>query len=144
MRKINDAGFDLIKSFESCSLTVYQDIKGIFTQGWGHISGITADSPPITQEQADDWLDDDLDTAEASVSNNITADLTDNQFSALVSLVFNCGNAPLLGHLGEYLNNGDYEAAADAFLQWCHAGGKVIAGLLRRREAEKALFQTPQ
>lgn len=141
-RHINDAGFALIKSFESCRLEPYLDSAGIPTCGWGHVNDVTMDMAPITQEQADEWLSDDLINAEEAVCDNMPESLTDNQFSALVSLVFNCGTAPLDGHLGEDINQGHLDQAAEEWLKWDHASGVVVGGLLRRREAELALFQT--
>ena len=140
---INAAGIALIRSFEDCSLTAYQDVKGVWTQGIGHTKGITADSLPITPDIAEQWLQDDLMDAEDEIDQHITVDLNDNQYAALTSLVFNCGPAPLLGHIGMYLNASEFQQAADAFLQWDHAGSKIIPGLQRRRTAERLLFLTP-
>lgn len=143
MPQLNQAGIDLIKKFEGLSLTVYPDIKGIFTQGYGHIRGITKDSPPITQQQADDWLKSDLNDACLDVLHySNPAILNDNQFSALVSLVYNCGVAPMKGTLGNYIRQSKFTIAANEFDKWCHAGGKIILGLKLRRAAEKALFLT--
>lgn len=141
MSQINDAGLNLVKSFESCSLTPYQDIKGVWTIGWGHTGpDVTA---PITQEQADAFLMHDLGTAEYEIDNRIDAPLNENQFSALVSLVYNCGPAPLVGHLGQYLIAGRYDQAADAFLNWDHVNGQIVHGLTQRRTAERDLFLMP-
>ena len=142
-RMVNDAGYELIQSFESCSLTPYLDGGGVPTIGWGHTKHVTMDMGPITQEEADDFLDDDLDVSEDVVNNAIKVPLTDNQFSALVSLVFNCGPAPLSGTLGHKLNAGDYSGAAQEFPKWDHVNKVVSIGLLRRRNAEMALFLKP-
>jgi lysozyme len=146
-RLITDAGIKLIQSFESCTLTRYQDEGGIWTQGWGHIKGITADSQPITQNQADAWFLEDISIAEASVSCLITERLTDDQYDAVVSLAYNAGSAPLLGRLGRYLNSGDMNKAAAEFDKWVHVkenGIEVVCnGLVRRRAAEKQLFLMP-
>lgn len=142
MSQLNQAGIDLIKSFESCKLVAYQDQKGIWTIGWGHTANVN-EGDTCTQEQADQWLIDDLQNAENVITSLISVDLTDNQYSALVSLVFNCGSKPLHGHLGTYLTEGNFDAAAQQFLVWNHVGSKVDAGLTRRREAEKELFLTP-
>lgn len=141
-RHINDAALQLIKSFESCRLDAYQDGAGIWTQGWGHTDGITADSPDITQDQADEWLSDDLLNAEAAVQRLIEVVLTDNQYGALVSLTYNAGTAPLKRTLGTKLNAGDYAGAADQFMAWKMSGGVISDGLVRRRTAERALFLT--
>lgn len=147
INKLNDAGLELIKSFEGCSLAVYLDIAGNPTVGTGHL--ITDKDAPlkifdtITQAQADNYLKQDLSAACLDVENAIYAELNDNQYGALVSLVYNCGDAPLHGTLGNRLNANDYEAAADEFLRWNHVCGEVVDGLTRRREAERRLFNTP-
>lgn len=146
LNTINQATIDLIKSFEGCSLEVYHgkaDPPDVFSIGFGHTADVTADTPPITQEQADQYLKDDLSAACIDVENIIYAMLNDNQYGALVSLVYNVGNGPLNGTLGNRLNANDYEAAADEFLRWDHANGVEVAGLTRRREAERELFLTP-
>ncbi len=139
-RSVNAAGISLIESFESLSLTPYQDSVGVWTIGYGHTEDVSASSSPISEEEADTYLNSDLATAETEVGKYINATLNDNQFSALVSLVFNTGAAPLTHTLGTLLNAGNYANAADEFLKWNHAGGKISNGLTRRREAERELF----
>ena len=150
-RQINAAGLALVKKFESCSLEAYQDIKGVWTQGYGHIKGITADSPPCTQDQANEWLADDLQEAEGFVENwlyaNPMLNLNDNQFSALVSLVYNCGYAALTGSIGKAITAYDFETASECFLLWDKVAIDgvltVSQGLLNRRIAEQNLFNLP-
>ena len=139
MREINDSGFNLIKNFEGCRLSAYQDVKGIWTIGYGHIKGVQP-GQNITQEQAEQFLRDDLKIAAYWVSQLVPVPLTDNEFSALVSIVFNCGPSPLQATLGRKLKAGDFQGAADEFLKWHFAGGKPIQGLADRRECERALF----
>lgn len=140
---LNDAGKSLIKSFEKCSLIAYNDGYGVWTQGWGHTHGITPSSTPIMQDEADQWFDSDIAIFEPMVNTIITIPLNDNQYSALVSLCFNAGSAPLHQTLGTKLNAGDYTGAADQFLRWVYAGGRLSDGLVNRRLKEKALFLTP-
>lgn len=142
VREINQAGMELIKSFESCSLQPYKDSRGMWTIGYGHTLGVTGDYPNITQEQADALLRQDLAAAEGHVLHFITAELDDNQFAAIVSLTYNCGTAPLLGTLGQDLNDGYYDDAAAQILRWDHCNGQVVEGLTRRRKAEYDLFNT--
>jgi lysozyme len=147
MRTINDAGLSLVKSFESFQSHPYQDEGGIWTIGYGHTHGVTANSPSVSEAQASDILWADLQQFADYVSEYITADLNDNQFSALVALTENCGTAPLLDGLGQLVNKGEFEDAASHFLLWDkeHIDGELVpsAGLLRRRKAEMALFLTP-
>ena len=140
MRQINQAGFDLIKSFEGFSVRAYQDVSGVWTIGYGHTKNVTENSPDITQDEAQILLMVDLEDAETEVEHLVAAHLNDNQFSALVSLVFNVGIAPLLRGLGQKLKLQDYAGAADEFLKWNHSSGIVIDGLTRRRKAERNLF----
>lgn len=142
--KTNLAGLELIKEQEALRLKPYQDINGFWTEGYGHTKGVTRNSCAITSEQALEWLKEDVMESEHWIEKYIHVPLTNNQFSALASLVFNCGPAPLLATLGAYLNAKNYVKAADAFLPWDHItrnGEKiVVAGLVKRRQAERALF----
>ena len=123
-------------------MSAYQDNVGIWTIGYGHTRGVTENSPAITEEEAENLLFLDLQDAEIEVEHLVAVPLNDNQFSALVSLVFNVGITPLLRGLGQKLNRQDYEDAAQEFLFWNHAGGIVVDGLTRRRKAEMELFNT--
>ncbi len=141
-RKTNEAGIELIKAFEGLSLTPYYDVAGYPTVGYGHAINVDM-SQTITEQQAEDLLVDDLGHAERAVVRACKVPLTDNQFAALVSLCFNCGPKPLYLTLGSKLAGKDYEGAANEFLRWNKAGGKVVNGLTRRREAERTLFLKP-
>ncbi len=141
MRKLNDEGLELIKRFESCRLVAYVDQAGHRTIGWGHMNDRLAVNSTITQDQADEMLDRDLTAAECAVNSSVRAPLTDNQFSALVSLVFNVGAVNLKkSTLLSHLNKREYGRAAMEFVKWDHAGGVEDTGLLKRREAERDLF----
>jgi GH24 family phage-related lysozyme (muramidase) len=133
---INDAGLKLIESFEGLRLTAYQDSVGVWTIGYGHTRGV-AHGQIITQQQAEAFLQQDLGVAEGAV-NGLGLTLTDNQFAALVSFAFNLGG----GNLNKLLKNG-LAAVPDRILLFDHAGGKQLAGLTRRRQAERALYLTP-
>lgn len=137
----NSSGRLLIESFETFESLVYQDQNGVWTQGYGHTNGITADSPPCTLEQANAWLAGDLAWAEAVVTRRVHVPLTENQFSALCCLVFNIGsgNFQESSALG-FLNAGQYDKVPAAMALWNRAGGKVSAGLVRRRTAEGLLW----
>ena len=132
----NQAGLDLIESFEGLRLNSYQDSVGVWTIGYGHTQGVHA-GQTITQQQAQAFLQQDLGVAEAAV-NKLGLTLTDNQFAALVSFTFNLG----AGNLNKLMSHG-LAAAADRILLFDHAGGRVLPGLTRRRQAERALFLTP-
>jgi lysozyme len=147
--QINAAGLALIKSFESCSLTAYPDPGSgaePWTIGWGHtgtVNGTAVHSGmTITQGTADILLAADLHTFEETVNNLVAHGCTPNQFAALVSFEYNTGSLAQ-STLLRLFNAGNIAGAADQFGNWVYAGGQVMAGLVRRRAAEKALFLTP-
>lgn len=95
----------------------------------------------ITEEMAEAWLKRDLAECEEIVGRLVTVPLTENQFSALVSFVYNLGGTALKrSTLLKKLNAGDYVGAAEQLGRWIRGGGKELAGLVRRREAEMRLF----
>ncbi len=141
----SDKGIALIKQFEGCKLTAYQDSVGVWTIGYGWTQPV--DGKPIRagmtikQETAERLLKTGLVSYEGDVSRLVKVGLTQEQFDALVSFMYNLGTRSLsTSTLLRKLNAGDYAGAADEFLRWNKAGGKVLNGLTRRREAERALF----
>lgn len=141
--KTSDKGIALIKEFEGCRLTAYPD-PGTggepWTIGYGHTGGIKK-GDVITQAQADEYLRADLVKFEGGVTKLVTASLTQGEFDALVSFSYNNGLGNLkTSTLLRKLNAGDKQGAADEFPRWCHAAGKEMPGLVRRRAAERALF----
>ncbi len=140
MKTINSQGLELLKRFEGCRLKAYKDIVGIWTIGYGHIARVYP-GQTITQEEADQLLEEDLRHFESGVSSFVKVNLTDNQFSALVCFSYNVGLGSLLkSHLLKRVNTEDFRGAAQEFLRWDSAGGVVRRSLLVRREAERALF----
>ena len=143
---ISKIGIDLIKSFEGCYLRAYKCPAGVWTIGWGTTEPINGVKPhegmSITQQQADDLLVKNLKSYENAVNKYVTyTKLNQNQYDALVSFTYNCGAGALQkSDLLKKLNKGDVLGAADEFLRWNKGGGKVLSGLVRRREAEKKLF----
>src|SRR5271166_2338336 len=136
-------GIELTKSFESCRLVTYRDIKGILTIGWGHTGPEVVEGLVWTQNQADTQLVMDLQHAVNTVNRLVTAPLSQGEFDALVDFVFNVGSGNFAGStLLRLLNAGDVAGAAEEFAKWDHASGQVVAGLLRRREAEVQEFQS--
>jgi lysozyme len=136
---------DLVKQFEGTRLTSYQDSAGFWTVGVGHKNATPPPCPDciitITQEQADEYLQNDLKHTADGVMRLVTVPLTDEQLSALISFAFNLGLHSLqTSTLLKELNSGNYAAAAQQFLQWDHSGVIVVAGLERRRQAEHDLF----
>lgn len=139
--KINQKGLDLIKSFEGLELKAYKCPADVLTIGYGHTGSDVKEGQVITQQQAEDLLKKDVEKFEKGVLSLVKVKINENEFSALVSFAYNLG----LGNLKQStllnsLNKLQRESAANEFLRWNKAGGKVLAGLTRRREAEKALF----
>jgi lysozyme len=133
-------GAALTKRFEQCRLVAYQDQVGVWTIAWGHTFGVT-EGMTCTQAQADAWLMEDIAACEDDVNTHVTVPLTQGQFDALCDFAFNIGRGALNNStLLKELNAGDAAAAAAEFEKWDHAGGKVVAGLLRRRLDEKTEF----
>ncbi len=149
-RKLNKASLDLIKGFEGLRLKPYLDSVKVPTIGYGTTyyedgKKVTLADAPITEARAEQLLATHLDTFAASVEKLVQVPLTDNQFGALCSFVYNLGSGAFgKSTLLKKLNAKDYAGAAGEFEKWNKAGGQVLAGLTRRRQAEKALFlQSP-
>ena len=140
LMKLGERGTEILKYFEGCKLTAYQDSVGVWTIGYGHTKGVY-NGMTITQEEAEQMLLTELEEYEGYIENMVTVPLTQNQFDALVVWIYNLGptnfkNSTLL----KELNAGNYNAAGQEITRWNKAGGKVLAGLVKRREAEAELF----
>jgi lysozyme len=140
--KTSQSGIDLIKEFESWSADLYRCPANLPTIGWGHVvrPGETY-KVPITREQGEAILAKDLERFEREVERAVRVDLDQHQFDALVAFAFNVGAAAFRNStLLRMLNEGQTDQAADQFPRWNKSGGKVLAGLTRRRNAERELF----
>ena len=146
---INEAGLECIKEFESISLSVYRDCIGIPTIGYGatyDLDGerVTMDHEEITAETAIELLQRDCNISFRSVERLTQPyfdDLTENQKGALTSLTFNIGSGNFrASQVRSLIKQGCIEDAGNQFWQWRRAGGIILKGLVRRREAETALF----
>jgi lysozyme len=134
-------GLALTESFESCLLKAYQDVRGVWTIGYGHTGNEVHPGLTVTQAQAESWLLEDIQVAVEAVNRLVTVPLDQGEFDALCDFTFNLGQGSFAGStLLRDINAGEFQKAADDLLEWDHASGKVIAGLLRRREEEEALF----
>jgi lysozyme len=132
-------GLVLTEQFEGCSLTAYQDQVCVWTIGYGHTGPDVKSGMIITSDQAQALLAQDVKSAAACVNKVVTVQLTQEEFDALVDFVFNLGaRAFCSSTMLRELNAGDFAAQFDL---WDRAGGAVVAGLLRRRQAEADLFE---
>lgn len=144
MRKLSQAGLDLIKRFEGLRLTAYRCPAGVLTIGYGWTHPI--DGKPIsagtkiTLEKAEELLEKGVAPYCAAVEKSCPS-ATDNQFAAMTSLCYNIGPAAFAkSSVARYHAGGEFKRAADAFMMWTKGGGKTLPGLVRRREAERALY----
>ena len=138
---ISQRGIDLIKNFEGFSPVPYRDAAG-WSIGYGHYMGANPTTGTVDLSQADALLNKDSAWAVRAVQNGVTVPLNQNQFDALVSLVYNIGarafaNSTLL----RKLNAGDYTGAAEQFDVWNKSSGTVNQSLVARRASERALFE---
>lgn len=145
--KTSQKGISLIKGHEDCSLTAYKCPAGVWTIGYGHTG--TVNSKPIDKNtviselMAETLLAIDLEEVEYSLNKNLIpkCELTQNEFDALISFVFNIGVfAFLQSSMFKLLVRGKKKYAAEQFDRWIYAKGKKLAGLIKRRAEEKSLF----
>lgn len=139
--RTNQAGINLLKKWEGFSNVAYKDVVGIPTIGYGFIKNVHL-GDTITREDAEKRLKLELISREQCISENCHATLNENEFSALVCLVYNIGCGAFKDStLLKMLNANDNRIkVSDQFLRWNKAGGKEVAGLTNRRLAEKELF----
>ena len=137
-------GLHLTERFEGCRLMAYPDPGSggdPWTIGYGHTGPEVVEGLEITQDQAEQYLVQDIKQAEANVNAVVHVELTQEEFDALVDFAFNCGCRNLdSSTLMKKLNAGDYEGASHEFIKWDMAAGHHMSGLLKRREAEAAMF----
>jgi GH24 family phage-related lysozyme (muramidase) len=153
-RAMKEAGLALLKSFEQLRLQAYDDAtgrplakgeepKGVPTIGWGHTRGVKP-GDTCTVEEAEAFLQEDLAPACHAVESMVKVPLTDNQFDALVSFVFNVGEEAFHDStLLRVLNAGHYDAVPAQLARWNKDNGVVLTGLTRRRKAEEDLWNRP-
>lgn len=149
--RVSQRGIDLIKEFEGFERDAYPDPGSggePYTIGYGTTrypdGGKVRLGDSISKMEAEKCLAHDLVRFEQSVQSLVEVPLTQNQFDALVSFTYNLGTTALANStLLRELNKGRYESAAAQFERWVYAGGKKLKGLIRRRIAEKQLFQCP-
>ncbi|KUP24930.1 lysozyme [Paenibacillus sp. DMB5] len=141
-RKISESGIKLIKKYEGCRLTAYKPVptEQYWTIGWGHYGKDVTSGMTITQAKADSMLVTDLAKYEVYVNSSayvpVTAQLTQNQFDALVSFCYNCG----AGNLQILCKGRTITQIADNIIKYDKSSGTVLAGLTKRRKEEQELF----
>lgn len=135
---------DLIKKYEGFRPQAYQDSVGVWTIGYGttRINGQpVTQGMTITQDQALQLAQQEANKLWSQIESIVKVPINDNQMNALVDFAYNLGfNALKTSTLMKKLNAGDFTGAANEFGRWVYAGGKVLPGLVKRREAERQLF----
>lgn len=135
------SGLQLTERFEGVRLSAYQDTAGVWTIGYGHTHGVKQ-GDTCTIEQAEQWLIEDTTWAVSVVNALVKVTLTQPIFDSLVDFTFNLGSGNFQhSQLLSLINQEKFEEAANEFDKWDRAGGQVVAGLLRRRNAEKEEFE---
>lgn len=141
---ISDDLIEFVKGWERLKLRSSEDplVPGIFDVGYGHVIHHSEHPKTITREQAHEWLVGVLNDIDEQVRAMVTVPLADNEREALISFAYNVGvkalgNSTLLA----MLNSGDYEGAAKQFGRWNKANGKMVMGLVKRRVAERDIFE---
>jgi lysozyme len=129
-----------IKTFETLQLKAYDDGTGVWTIGWGHASHVSP-GDVVTRTQAEDLFRQDVYTAEGVIRLGVKVPLSQHEYDALVSFIFNVGGGKFAqSTLRARLNELRYEDAADEFPKWRKGGGRVLKGLVTRRARERQCF----
>lgn len=141
-RSVSDAGVSLVAEFEGFSSKPYRDVVGVWTIGYGETQGINANTKPWTREFAAQRLRERLNRDYMPAVLAANKNLTQNQLDGFTSFVYNVGPGGVASttKVGRALRAGNVRAAADAILEWDKAGGRRLAGLTRRRRAERELI----
>lgn len=138
--QISEEGLSLIKKFEGCELEAYLCPAGVWTIGYGHTKDVK-EGDKINKEEAEYLLQEEMIEYEGYVNDYVEVPLQQHQFCALVSFVYNLGGRSLKeSTLLKVLNEGKYEEVPAQIRRWNKAGGEVLEGLVRRREAEAIMF----
>ena len=139
--EISQEGIALIKKFEGCELEAYKCAAGVWTIGYGSTKGVKK-GDSMSQEDADKLLLHEIKEYDGYVNDLVEVNLEQNQFDSLCSFCYNLGPQSLKSStLLKVLNAKDYEGVPAQIKRWNKAGGKVLQGLVRRREAEALLFE---
>lgn len=140
MMKISGEGLALIKKFEGCELYAYKCPAGVWTIGYGHTKGVEP-GMQITEDDANNMLVEELEEYEGYINDMVQCSLSQHQFDALVSWVYNLGSTNLKNStMLKVLNDWKHEEVPAQIKRWNKAGGQILEGLVRRREAEALLF----
>ena len=139
--KISQEGIALIKKFEGCELEAYKCPAGVWTIGYGHTKDVK-EGDRINKDEANYLLEEEMIEYEGYINDMVEVPLEQNQFDALTSWVYNLGSSNLMSStMLTLLNESKYNEIPQQIKRWNKAGGKVLDGLVKRREAEALLFE---
>jgi GH24 family phage-related lysozyme (muramidase) len=144
--KLSKNGLELIKSFEGLRLKAYKvtDSEKYFTIGYGHYGSDVKEGMEISKKKAEELFEKDVQKFVDGVNELVKVPINQNQFDSLVSFAYNVGLGALKkSTLLDLLNGKEYKGASEQFERWNKSGGKVLKGLVTRREKEQKLFNTP-
>lgn len=140
---MTDLAEEIIKKFEGLKLKAYQDSAGVWTIGYGETKNVSP-GMQISIDQADKYLKARLSVLEEEIQTLVKVPLNNNQLSALESFCYNLGIGAFAGStMLRLINKEDFKGAVAEFHKWIYVKGKIIQGLVNRRDAEKKLFSTP-
>jgi lysozyme len=141
-RTITKEGLDFIQDVEGCKLFAYLDTVGVWTIGVGHTGPEVVKGLTCSMEQALQWLKEDSEEAQEAIRKLVKVLLTQNQFNALVSFVFNVGiDAFCKSTMLKLINKGFFDGASNEFPKWNKDNGKEVLGLSKRRILEQSVFE---
>lgn len=137
----SERGKEFITVAEGVRYRAYLDTGGVWTIGVGHTGPEVVQGLQANKVQVQQWLTEDLKEAEDAIYRLVKVPLTQNQFDALASFVFNIGETQFESStMLRKLNEGDYQGAANQFPRWVYDNGKQQPGLVKRRYGEKSMF----
>lgn len=148
VEEILELAAEVAKPFEGLRLKPYHDPVGYPTIGYGHLLSRVrwedlSKYPPLTHEQAEQLLEQDMRSSVMSAIRLCPGATSAEQLAALADFTFNCGAGNLqISSLRRKVNRGDHEGAAEEFAKWVYAAGTKLPGLVRRRKAERDLFES--
>lgn len=148
MTRVNKATLDLIKKWEGCRLRAYQDVVGVWTVGYGLTTGAglieVGPNTVLTQAEADRYLELAVNKFADEIRPLIKRPINENQFGTFVSVAYNIGTGGFSRSSAlRHFNNGELDKVPRSIKLWNKAGGRVVQGLVNRREDEVKLFLTP-
>lgn len=138
---ISQDAVNFIKGKEGFSSTPYRDAKGVWTIGYGTTRGVNHTSGPVSQNEAEIMMREDLEGFHYDLVRLVNVPLSQNEYDALMSFIYNIGAKQFASStLRRRLNEGDYQAAAEQFSRWIYSGGQQLRGLVIRRNEEMQRF----